>query len=56
MLLQLNIKDLIIFSAQTPVLSKKKVQAYKKWKIKYESDFYQQKDCDIYNQQPFFLN
>ena len=55
MLLQVNIKDLIIFSAQTPGLSKNtKVLALKKWKIKYENEFFQQKDCDI-NQRPFFV-
>ena len=56
MLLQVNIKDLIIFSAQTPGLSKNtKVLALKKWKIKYENEFFQQKDCDIHNQWPFFV-
>ena len=54
MLLQVN-KDLIIFSAQAPGLSKKTlVQAHKKWKIKYEKEFFHQKNCDIHNQRPFF--
>ena len=54
MLLQVNIKDLIIFSAQTPGLSKNtKVLALKKWKIKYENEFFQQKDCDNQYHWPF---
>ena len=26
-----------------------------KWKIKYENEFFQLKDCDINNQKPFFV-
>ena len=41
MLSHVNIKDLIIFSAPTPGFSKKTwVRADKKWKTKYENDFF----------------
>ena len=54
MLLQVNIKDLIISSAQTPGFSKNtSIQAHKKWKLSMKKEFFQQKGCDIHNQRPF---
>ena len=56
MFLQLNIKDLMILFPQTTGLRKiPRFEQKKKLKIKYENEFFQQKDCDIHNQQPFFV-
>ena len=46
---KVNNKDSIMFCAQL----KPQVWGHKKWKFKYENGFFQQKDCDIYNQWPF---
>ena len=57
MLLQVNIKYLMILFPQTKGLRKKNLGLRTlKLKIKYENEFFQQKDCDIHNQRPFFVH
>ena len=55
MLLHVYIKDLIFLVIKPQVWGKRPRMSTLKKEIKYENDFFQQKDCDIHNKRPFFV-